>query len=480
MKRNYFYNTLYNVLNILLPLITAPYLSRVVGVENIGIYSYTFAIIQYFIIFAKLGLSNYGARQISYIKNDKILLSKTFSSIYYSQVIVSFIVTGTYVFYLSLINKYVLISSILSIQVFITFLDIDWLYIGLELFKKISIRNIIVKLISVIMVFMFVKNKNDLWIYALIMSISVCFSFLLMWINIHKLVHFTKVSFNDIKTHFIPNLKLTLPVIAVNIYRTIDKVMLGTLSNITQSGLYENAEKIIYCLCSFISSYGTVAMPRMSNLVSQRKYKEVEKQTEKSMSFMFFIVSPMCFGIMSISDFLMIIVFGIEFKDAAILITLLAVTMLFIAWNNVIRMHYIIPHKLDYIYIRSVTLGAIMDVIVNLLLISKIGALGATIGTLVAEFIAPLYQSLVLKRKLDLKKFLKDIIPYLSSSILMMLFLLFIKRKFQITLVNLLILIFLGGLSYLFLLIIFLFVFRKNQLKKYYDKFIGGKNEFRK
>ena len=288
IKKNYLYNLIYTLLNTTLPLLTAPYLARVIGAEGVGTYAYYYAIAHVFYIFAKLGLNNYGTRQISKCC-DGGDISETFSSIYYQQLITALCANIAYWLFcfIALRNdinrKY---AYILGIIVFAGFFDIDWLFSGLESFKSISKKNIFVKFLSVMLIFLLVKAPSDLWKYVMLMACSMLFGYISMWLHLRKIVVFKKVSIKDVFKHFKPNLILVIPVFAISIYRQMDKIMLGSISTLAETGLYENAEKVIYALCGFITAFGTVMMPRISNMIAHGKEKESTRYLEMSMQFM--------------------------------------------------------------------------------------------------------------------------------------------------------------------------------------------------
>ena len=171
---------------------------------------------------------------------------------------------------------------------------------------------------------------------------------------------------------------------ALNIYRSMDKVMLGILSNIETTGIYENGEKLIYCLSCLIASFGTIMMPKLSKLVEQKKYDEIHEYIYKSMKLMIIMTSALSFGLMSVSNILIPILFGSDFNNSSYVLFLCAPTLIFMGWSNVIRMQYIIPMKKDKIYIRSIAYGSVVNLILNLLLIPKLSITGAIIGTLAA------------------------------------------------------------------------------------------------
>ena len=429
LKKNFIYNVSYQILALIIPLITVPYVSRVVGVSGIGTYSYTYSVVYYFMIIAMLGLNNYGNRTIAMVRDDKVKLTKTFKEIRLLQTISSLgaIILFT-IFTLTFGTKYLTIYLIQSMYLLSCMFDINWFFFGLEEFKKTVIRNAIIKIISLVLIFTLVKSSNDLLIYISILSGSTLLSQLILWIFVKEFIdNKVKIVFEDMKKHIIPCLKLFLPVIAVTIYGVMDKTMLGVMTNVKEVGYYENAHRLINILMSIITALGTVMLPHMSNLYANGKEKESKQFIAKSIKAIMFLAIPMTFGIIAVSKDFSILFFGSEFIKTGDLIILLAVTILFLAWGNVIRTQYLIPREMDKEYIVSAFLGAIVNLIANLLLIPIYKSSGACIGTILAEFTVMFYQTYKVRKLLPLKDYLNSIIPFIYKGLIMMIVILFIN-----------------------------------------------------
>ncbi len=411
VKKNYLYNLTYTLLNTVLPLVTAPHLARTVGASGVGTYAYFYAIAHTFYIFCKLGVTNYGTRHIANVSESTFeKRSYIFSSIYYQQLFTTCLSGIIYLLFCLVIlhdhpdQKYALLFTL---SVFSGIFDIDWLHAGMENFKSISRKNIIVKIISVCLVFGLVQTPSDLWKYMLIMSLSSFLGYCTLWIERKKFVRFCKVAKPDILHHIKPNLILVVPVFAINVYRSMDKIMLGSISGAIETGLYENAEKIVYALCGFITAFGTVMMPRTAQMLSSGKQKQSLQGMVQSMQFMMYLLWGMAFGLAAISDDLIIILFGIDFARAAPLMTALAFTLPFIGWANVVRTQYVIPMHIDKLYLLTVSVGACINLAVNVILIPAMGAMGAICGTLCAEASIPVTQYLLLRKVLPFDQFFK-------------------------------------------------------------------------
>ena len=419
VKMNFVYNLIYQVLILIIPLITAPYLARVVGAKGVGIYSYTYSIVYYFMLLTLLGVHNYGNRSIAKVRDNKNNLSKTFWSIYLLQLFMGIIMIVFYMGYLNLFDvKYKNIATIQILFLISSILDINWFFFGMEEFKKTISRNTIIKICSVFLIFMFVKKEHDLWKYTFIMSGMTCLSQLVLWFFLKKKIRFIKINKNDILSHIKPNLMLFIPVIAVSLYKIMDKIMLGSMTNIVEVGFYENAEKIINMPMTLIGTLGTVMLPRMCNIIVTEK-KKIKDYIEKSINFVMFVSFAMCFGLLAIGYSFASFYFGVEFQKTGILIMMLSITMPFLAFANVIRTQYLIPNEKDVIYIKSVSLGALTNLVLNFIFISKFESLGACIGTIFAEFVVMFYQLISVKNELPIIKYINNIIPFFIKSIIM-------------------------------------------------------------
>lgn len=411
--KNYLYNFLYKIITLILPLITAPYLARVIGAEGVGIYAYQIAIANYFIMFAKLGILNYGVRNVAAIKSDQLLLSQLFEELHHQQIIMTAAACGMYFLYIiSGAPKDAGIAVCMGIAVVAAAFDINWFYNGLEQFKKIVVRNLIIKLVTVAGVFLFVKGKEDLWKYALVYAVDIFLGNCSFWIGIKKYVRVQNVSWKRSFCHLKSCFVLFIPILATSIYQTMDKIMLGSMSTMNETGLYENAEKIIYSLIEFIPLLGTVMLPRMAQIFSGGEMDKGTKYINYSMQFMIMFSSGMAFGIAAIAEEFVPLFYGKGFTGAVSLVEILAVTIIIIAWTSVIRSQYIIPLKKDYIYIITVCSGAVVNLIVNLICIPSAGAMGAAVGTVCAELMVAVVQALFVFRELPLKIFFRESVFY--------------------------------------------------------------------
>ena len=290
--------------------------------------------------------------------------------------------------------------------------NLDWCLMGLDQFRPIALRNTAVKLLAAVSVFLLVRGPEDLWTYGFVWSLATLVGCLSCWVSLRGRVRPVRVPWRDCLRHLRPCAVLFVSVMAVNIYRTMDKVMVGAMSSMEQNGLYENAEKIVYCLSGFISAIGTVMLPKISHMLQQGKRQEVIRHIGLSMQLVLCMVCAMGFGLASVSDRFAVLFYGEEFAASGPLMLPLAFTLIMIGFANVIRTQWILPQSRDSIFVRSVTCGAVINLIANSLLIPRFGAMGAVAGTLLAEGAVPLVQFLILRKELPYRDYLLYLLTY--------------------------------------------------------------------
>lgn len=414
-NKNILYNILYQIFIFIIPLVSTPYISRVLGADNIGIYSYTYSIIYYFMLFSMLGISNYGAREIAKSSSNIRVLSKKFISIYLLQLFLNICCICAFFIIVSRLNYayknilYLQLPFLLSCG-----LDINWLFFGLEEFKITISRNLIIKSLSIILIFSLVKGRNDLWLYTVIMGLSTFLSQAYLWLHVKKRIVFQSVSLKLIFSHFKQCLILFIPVVSYCVYRVMDKTMIGYFSSTLELGYYESAEKIISIPVSIITAVGTVMMPNMAKSGDS----DFQKKFDDSFKLCFFIVFPLIVGLFCISEDFSYLFFGKEFIKTGRIIIYLLPTVVFSTITNMVRNNYLIPRGKDKIYVCSTLYGAIFNLILNWIFIPKFGSYGACIGTIGAEFAVCLYQILLTKRDILYFSALKKLKGIFASAIL--------------------------------------------------------------
>ena len=466
VQKNFLYNLAYQILAIILPLITAPYLARTLGAENIGIYSYTFSIANYFVLFGLLGINNYGVRLIAKHQNNRIEISRNFWSLYFFHLIVSIFSLFCYILYVILFdNTYFIISLCQVIFILSSVIDISWFFFGLEKFKVTVIRNTIIRLLTLWMILLFVKSSNDLLIYTLIMAFSTFFSQLVLWTFIKKEIDFYKPTVKEIFSHFYPNLMLFIPVIAVSFYNIMDKIILGQMDSMFSVGLYENSEKIINIPNGVIIAFGNVMLPRMSFMVENKQFEKIRNTVSKSIEFNMFVGSALAFGVAGIAPVFAPFFLGEEFRITGEVIPLLSIIIIIKAWANVIRNLLLLPFNRDKELTISLIVGAIINVIINIMLIPELGIFGAVYGTIFAELFVCLTQVYYVRSQIKFSEIISKSYIYLISGGVMFFIVRGIPTFINGNLLKLFAQILIGALSYLF--IVFILYPNKKDLFEY-------------
>lgn len=478
IKSNFIYNLSYNIFTIIVPLITTPYVSRKIGAVGVGDYAYAYSIANYFSLFIKLGLNNYGNRTIAYARDDKKKMSSEFWNIYCFQFILSIVIVALYLLYSFFIASNHLLSIYLVLFVISSGLDITWFYWGMEEFKITVTRSFIIKILSTAAIFLFVKDKNDTGIYTLILSFSFFASQFFLWPILFKYVDFVKPQKKEVVKHIRPNLILFLPAIAVSFYKIIDKIMLGLLSSTVEVGYYESSEKIVRVPIAVIESLGTVMQPRMSNMIANKTDENYTNELlKKSVIFIEFLNSIVVFGIMTMANEFVPVFYGPGFDKCIILFRILLPSCLFLALTNVFKTQYLLPRKMDREYTIALFTGAGVNLVVNSLLIPHYASVGVAIGTLLAEASVCLVIAIILRNKIQIMDYISPTLPFIISGLIMFIAGFFIDFSFMSGSIGFIVKTIVCGLIYLLSLLTIIFSCKslfKNKLYPEYSSIISS------
>ena len=406
LVKNVSYQTLYRVLTLITPFITAPYLARVLGVENLGVFSFYTAIMDYFLIFAQFGFANYGTKVIAYHQDDRKAYSKTFWSLYVLQVIITVIVINAY-------GVYILMSigadsfNIVLIQLLMLIsclFDINWFFWGIEEFKITVVRNIIIKILTVSSIILFVKDSSDLNVYVFIMAFGTFLTQISIWPYLKRYISKAKIDWREVKTHFLGCFKLFIPILAMSVYQIMDKVMLGWISGFTESGFYYNSDKVVAIPLELIFAVVTAILPRISYLVNLHDDEKATALFRQVFNILIILTCGMAFGIAAISNEFVPLFFGDGYERCINLIKMFAPIVVIKSGSYVLRMLYLIPYEMDGVYLKSVLWGIVANLIGNSIFIYPFGAAGAIIGTTLAELSVFIYQIMYVKKNICMNK----------------------------------------------------------------------------
>ena len=446
--KNYLYNLSYQILTIILPIITVPYVTRIFTSEDLGSYGFYYSIVSYFSLFAMLGIGIYGTKQIAAARD----VSSTFWNIYAIQLIASLLALFVYVITLVSIPKMSgMVPIILGIVLLTKMIDISWLFTGKEDFKKITLRNTMVKVAGVISIFTFIKSSEDLYLYIFLI---VRFDFLgqfVMWIPAKKFIKRPSFDTKIIKKNLHPIVLLFLPQVAISLYVVLDRTLLGLLGSYSDVGIYEQGQKLTSILLTVVSSLGAVMLPRIANLLSERKEKEAQNMVRFSFILYNLIIFPMIFGLIAINEVFIKIFLGENFQDVKYVLYIIVFNVMFIGWTNILGYQVLVVRNKNKEFMLSTTIPAIVSVAVNIAVIPFFGYIGASITSVVVEtlvFAIQWYYSRNIINKNLL--FNKDLAKIICSSLVMFGAVMLCKMTLGLDgIIGLIIYLAVGGISYL-------------------------------
>lgn len=455
VKINYFYNLIYNLLTLLLPLLTTPYLSRVLGVENIGIYGFTNSIVTYFVLFGCLGTTLYGQREIAYVQDDKEKQSKVFYEIFFVKLISMFISILLYGFSFCLDGTLSLYYQILLIYLVANVFDISWYLQGIEEFDKTVIRNLIVKVLSIILIFVLVKKPDDLWIYFTIFAGSELLGNITMWIYVPKYLNKPNFKKLNLKKHLKPILMLFIPQIAIKVYTVLDKTMIGVISgNMNDVGFYEQGQNIVRALIVIITAYGTVMASRIAYTYKNSDKKETIKYLKSSFRFSWLLGIPLMLGTIAVADKLVPWFFGDGYDPVSNIIKFTSPLIIAIGLNNVLGMQYLVPIGRQKDFTTAVVIGALSNFVLNNILIRLFGTIGAVIASVLAETIILIYELYVTRKEFNWLMIFNGVFKYLIAGIIMFIVIYNIELHLGVSLLNTFIVFIIGVITYFIMLLL--------------------------
>ena len=471
VKLNYMYNLIYQLFLIIVPLVTTPYVSRALLPDGVGKYSFAFSIITYFSIVASLGFNYYAQREIAKYQGDMKAESKVFWEIIICRLLPTFVSLAVNIglCFFNVYGSYNQLMWIFCINIIAVAFDIAFFFQGNEDFGKIVLRNVIIKSISVALIFIFVKKPEHLWIYAIINSGMLIVSNLSLWTYLPKYL----VKVNGLKPfrHLKDTFLLFLPTIATSVYVILDKTLIGLLVPGTyteiengvevvkkysdlENGYYEQSEKIVKMVMVVITCIGTVMIPRNTHEFAIGNYEKVKENIKLSSRLVFLLGIPMTLGIVAVASNMVPWFFGDGYEKCILLMSVLAPLILIIGFSNVYGVQYLIPSGQNVKFTIGVILGALTNLTLNFILIPKLWSLGAAIATIVGELVVTLAMILLVRKTINFFKVILESWRYIISGGLMFLALYFIKDYFDSSILNTLLLSLIGVAIYFVLLLI--------------------------
>lgn len=387
IKKNIIISTFYQILSVITPLITAPYISRIIGPRGIGAYSYTSSIQLYFSLFAALGTADYGMREIARVRLNKKERSEVFFEIELVSVLTSLAMLILWFIFVGFQKEYKVMYLILTLNLFNTMLDISWFFDGLEQFQYTVTKNAIVRIIGVILILLFIKSPKDINLYVLIMIGSTLLGTMTMWLSLPKFVIKTRIDISSLKRHFHETMVYFIPTIATSIYTSMDKTLIGLITHSdTENAYYEQATKIINLIKGVtFTAVNSVLGARISFLFAKKKYGEIKTRLQDSINYILLIGVGVGFGLLSISDTFVPVFFGAGWEKVVLILKIFSPQVIIIGISNCLGSQYYTPaglRKQSSIYI---IIGAIVNLLLNLILIPYFASAGATVASIIAE-----------------------------------------------------------------------------------------------
>lgn len=452
IKVNYLLNTAYQILVTIVPIIITPYIARVLGADGIGVYSYTYSIISYFLLIAVMGTSTFGQRSIAYCQEDRKQRSIKFFEVLVFRIVTVFVSCIAYVLYLYYAHiDNIDIAALQIIYLVAVIFDITWFFQGLEDFKRVILRNTVVKIFNVFLIFIFVKKASDVAIYTFILAGMTLVGNLSVWVYLPKYLQRVRISelrpFANFKEIFL----LFIPTVAVQIYAVVDKTMIGELTvGSSENGYYDQTEKVVRMALAIITSLGTVMIPRIAHVFSEQNYDLIQKYLRKSYKFVWFLGIPLMLGLIGITPVFVPVFYGPGYDKINTLLPIYSCLIIAVSISNVTGCQFLIPTKRQNIYTLAVTCSAIINIFLNILLIPKMLSVGAVIASVCAEFLGAIIMIVYVqaKNQINVRTVLKDSTKNWIAGIIMLVLLLLLSNRLNPTVISLCGLILLGAAVY--------------------------------
>lgn len=400
LKINFIMNAVLTISAFIFPLISFPYVSRILGPSGTGNVSFATSIVAYFALFAQLGIPTYGIRATARVRDDKELLSRTVQEIFIINILMSIL---TYIVFFVVLNIVPQMSDdkllfmIVSSTIFFNAIGMDWLYKGLEKYTYITTVSILFKFIALILMFILIHQKRDYVIYGAISIFAASASNICNLLNVHKYIYLKPIGNYDFKVHLRSICIFFAMACATTIYTNLDTVMLGFMKSNTEVGYYNAAVKIKTVLLGVVTSLGAVLLPRASYYIENNLIDEFKRISSKAINFVILISFPLALYFIIFAKEGIFFLSGDAYAKAILPMQILMPTLIFIGLTNIMGIQMLIPLGKEKVVLYSEIAGAIVDLAINTVLIPIMASSGAAIGTLVAEMVVWIVQYIALK-----------------------------------------------------------------------------------
>lgn len=417
--KNYIFDTMQQIVTMLLPLLTTPYVSRVLGADGIGVYSYTTANVTYFILIGMLGIAGYGKREIALIRDDRYAVSKLFWELNILHGMIFFLTLIPYTILIIRSDRYRVYYVINLVALIAGLIDTNWFYQAYERFKFISIRNCVVKMAIAAAIFIFVKDSEDIKVYVSLHVVGTLICNLSLWPTIHRYVDRIPLRSLNVFRHMKSVFVYFIPTIASSVYSLLDKSVINWITHSdAENGYYEQATKVLSIVHVLIQSLSTVSAAQMTILLSTDRMEEAKWRMDHSLRFMLMISMPCVWGVVGIADRFVPCFFGEGYDMVTLLLYIMMPLAVVLGFSTYLDGMYLVPSGQRERSAKAVCGGAAVNFITNIILVYFWGSAGAAIATLITEMFVAALMLWMSRPIIDSPSLIKNMMRYGSYGIL--------------------------------------------------------------
>ncbi len=466
---NFLYTLGYQVIAMLVPLITTPYISRIFIPGSLGVISYATTINNYFLLVGNLGMATYAQIEISRIRDDKVETSNIFYETVISRAVSLCVIISIYFVFIFTIGREDLrmMYIVLTANMVGSLLDLSWFYQGKEQFRKVAVRNTAIKLLSMAMIFIFIKKPEDIYLYVLILYGSTVIANIYLWLGVNKQLSKLKLSALNIKRHLKGYILFFFPSIASVINSAIGITLLGKIGNIgAESGYFEQAFKIFNIIITIPASLSLVMRPRMALLYANNASEELKEKFYTSMRFIMFMMIAIGLGLIGTSDNVVGWFLGDEWTKVSLLLKIFGVNIIFYSIMVSYYDQYFIPRGKVKTAAALIYSGLATNVIASFLLDGKLGSVGASLAVTASELIMMSLAIILARKDVKVTDILKMSVKYILAGSVMLFVLLKLSAVLAQTVFSFLLLMLVGFVVYCLALILMRDVFILGAIKE--------------
>lgn len=403
IKKNFGFNLLHTIVGFLFPIVTFPYVSRVLGVDGIGLIQFFQSILSYMALFSAIGIPLYAVKEVSKVRESfhtrgRVLVE--ILSLHLLFTLVGYLGVLFLLYYVPQVKEHSTIFVLLSTHLVFVAIGVEWFYQGIEDFKYVMIRSLFVKVVSIILLFSCVQTDGDLLIYSILLVAAEAGNNLFNFVRLRKYISCDMLRWSNlnIRQHIKPAMRIFVLNLVVSVYVNLDSVMLGFLCGESEVGYYSVAVRIVRTLSAFSAALGGVLLPRLAYCVANKNTREFRRLTQKALDFILIIIVPLTFGLIFTADDLVILLCGKEYLASVMTLKIISPLILFLGVSNLVGTRILYAQDHETIVIKSAVIGSILNFSLNMVLIPFYSHEGAAIASVIAEFFVTMFM-LVLGRK---------------------------------------------------------------------------------